>query len=152
MIKKVEKSNTLLVKVYSTETESCTSSFALINLGDTNVLNTAIEMREVLKKGKEKNSNDSYYQLTAFNSSCLFIGERDDDTTTEEIKEELEEIFEEETYCYVEIDVESLEQIEAINSDIDLILVDEVTFLFSAYIKHTSIKLTTSSISFSFFE
>ncbi len=150
MIKKVEKSNTLLVKVYSSETESCTSSYALINLADSNVLKTANVLHDIVKKAREENPEEYIYQLSAFNGNCLYIGERTDDITTEEVKEEIEEIMSDvESYCFIEIDMKSLEQIEPINSDVDLIIVDETTFLFSAYIKNSSIKLTTASIPFS---
>ena len=149
MIKRVEKSDVILVKVYSTESEINTSSFALIQIGEVKQL--ALELNKEIVALREKFERNSLYQLSAFNYNCLYVDERDESTTPEEFQEVLEEILiNDETYCYVEVDTDALEEIESLNSDVDLLLVDASTISFSAYIKHTSIKLTTASISISY--
>ena len=149
MFTKVEKSELLLAEVYSTDNDNSTSSFAMIKMTD-ELKSLILSLRESLLDIKAKHSTDMIYQISAFNSSCVYISEEDDSTTTEEIADCLEVIFDEnETFSYVKVSFETLENTDTVYDEVNLLHLDKSTFKFSANIKHTSTKLTTISLPYS---
>jgi hypothetical protein len=96
------------------------------------------------------------FQLNAFNYSCDFIDESDEIYTGEkstcgDLLEEMYDVFEEANSEIVKIDIEENEYV-AVRDDATILYVSDMGFKYSTYVKHTSIRLDTTTIPFDVLE
>lgn len=149
MIQESKNSNKILAKVYSTDEDNATCSYAIIELSPAFITKVKAmkEQLEIAKAGL-----GSVYQLNVFDNSCDFINEQDfDDVSTDsEILDDFSEILDNKEYAKINIPEET--KLVLIRDDSTLLYVTENGFKFSCYIKHTSILLNVTTLPFDVLE
>jgi len=151
MIKATKLSNKLLVKVFSTEYDNSTCSYAIVELSPA-LIKKIKAMKLQLEIAKVTLGGAEIYQLNSFDNRCGFVSENDfeDETNSCETLEALENVFEENEISKVSISED--ENIIMVSDDTTLLYVSNAGFKFSTYIKHTSTRLDTTTISYEFLE
>ncbi len=150
MIKEVKNSDKLLVKVFSTETEVSTCSYAIVKLSPELIVDIKA-MKKQLEVASESLNTPRLYQLNCFDSRCDFVDEGDDDGCDSDILEEFEEILTDKEVAEIGYSVASF-NINLIRDEATILYVSDSGFKFSTFIKHTSTRLDTTTIPFSILE
>ena len=164
MIKENDLANKLLVKVYSTENEAMTSRFGIITLTDT-LKETILSLsKELLDVKHRMTGKASVYTITAFNSACEYIDERDDFSGDLNQKMEGQTLDDLQKVLfhnsdngivnkdYARIEIPENVIIDFLRDDVGMLHISQFGFKFSCYIKHTDIRLDTETISFDIFD
>ena len=152
MIRRTDKSNTILVKVHDSDDVCCTTDYAIIVFDD-----TLINKINLLKKHFDelKEVNKILYQIQSFDYSCYYISNCDYDgveRSSDEIMEQLEETdIWTDGWCFIEPieNIEEVEGLEILSMDGETIKVREHSIAFDASIRHTTTSCWTTEILFS---
>lgn len=152
MAKKNSKAVELLIKVHSTNEDCMTSRFAILSLTPT-VIKCILSLKKELEGVQERLGKENIYQLTQFNYNCNFVSEEertfsDEKENSEKFIEKLEEVLGEQSYVTICLTKKERENTVLIRQDVSILHVSDFGFKFSCYIKHTSTKLDTETISF----
>lgn len=150
MKKSEKKTETLLVKVISTDEDCTTSRFAIISLTP-KLKETVLSLKKERDGIEKRLGKFSIYQLTQFNGSCDYVDEQecfDEEKNSEKIINELEEVLGGQSYTKIK---PTRKKIIFVRSDVDVLHVSQFGFKFSCYIKHTNTKLDTDTIEFDVF-
>ena len=150
-IKQVEKSNTVLIKVYDTDEDCMTTRFAIVKFYD-ELLETINFLR---KKRLEIKEIDKYiFELTSFNNSCYYISECEywgEKYSSDELIADIENTkIEAEGAVFIEDfeNIEDIEGLELLSTDVELMKIKDYGVAFNCTIKHTTVNCSTATITY----